>query len=78
MFSIESVKKTNVPSGLYWLSQPYYHLCLWEIIAKREKSLINVFISNLLIINGINVRAPLMMHVRIYAYKYILIEAIQL
>ena len=52
MFSIESIKKTNVPSGLYYHSQSYYHLCshvynLWwrSFISKLEKSLVNIYIN---------------------------------
>ena len=31
MFGIEPVKQTNVPSGLYWPLQSYYHIISREI-----------------------------------------------
>ena len=31
MFSIESVQKIKVPSGLYWPLQSYYHVCSRDI-----------------------------------------------
>ena len=45
MFSIESVKKTNVPSGLYWPLQSYYHLCSWEIFKLRYNNITNSLAS---------------------------------
>ena len=44
MFSIEPVKKTNVPSRLFWPSQFYYHLCSQEIF-QLEISLVNTYLQ---------------------------------
>ena len=41
LFSTESVKKTNVPSGLYWPSQSYYHLNYSFNKTKRSRAIPN-------------------------------------
>ena len=76
MFSIEPAKKTNVPSGLYWPSQSYYHSCLWEILCIYAAQCIYVYLLSLMFMRDFSssdimqiITQQIPLHVKFW-YKY--------